>query len=383
LRISEIRNPDLFQSLCQQLLVAEYPDTQIVDDSSGDRGIDAYVPSTRTLYAMYCPEKTPTPKKYFQDKIRDDVEKAVNLRDKLGYDISHWIFLTPTPLAESLHRDLKALAQQSGFMSGANQAEAHLTNLLAKHRHVRSVFSQLITPDLEAQLEKIHVSLSSQIREQQFQSPTLEIQFAELKRRKPLGQIVDLESEIIELPDESAFPLNRGNMFDFRLNDDYWWEKAVFLRETAFIRELGLVAKNASPTAAKNVRAQIMVNKLDGAKMLGSSSYPSAPQSEFGVRLFDYSRLVMRNSKSVEVDEFDDRWLISADFGTVQPRGEEFSDYTFLVGALIPCTLNLEATVRADNLPEPSVFSLVINISTRRRSLSVKEVVDYQIEGDE
>lgn len=57
MRMSEIRNPDLFQSLCQHLLVAEHPDTQIVDDSGGDRGVDAYVPSTRTLYAMYCPEK--------------------------------------------------------------------------------------------------------------------------------------------------------------------------------------------------------------------------------------------------------------------------------------------------------------------------------------
>ena len=40
-------------------------------------------------------------------------------------------------------------------------------------------------------------------------------------------------------------------MFGIGVNENCWWEKAVFLRESAFIRELGLVAKNTSPTAAK------------------------------------------------------------------------------------------------------------------------------------
>lgn len=379
MRISEIRNPDLFQSLCQQLLVAEYPDTRIVDDSSGDRGIDAYIPSTRTLYAMYCPEKTPTPEKYFRDKVRGDIEKAVTLRDKLGYDISRWIFLTPAPLTESVQRYITDQAQQKGFALGANQSETHLTDLLAKHRHVRSVFSQLITPDLEAKLEEIHKSLTSQIREQQVEPPALEIQFADLKSHKPLGHVADVVSTIIELPAESEFPLLRGGLLDYRLNDEYWWDKAVFLRESSFIHELGLMVKNASPTAAKNVKAEITINKADGAELLSSSSYPSEPRSHFDVNLVDFSRIVTRNSKGVDVDDFGDRWLISADFGTVQPRGEAFSDYTFLVGGSIPCTLDLQVTLRADNLPDPVVSSLIINIRTTRESFSVQDVIDYPL----
>jgi hypothetical protein len=36
MRISEIRNSQEFQDLCQQLLAAEYEDFEILDGSSGD-----------------------------------------------------------------------------------------------------------------------------------------------------------------------------------------------------------------------------------------------------------------------------------------------------------------------------------------------------------
>jgi len=94
-RIREIRNAQYFQDFCQQLLAAEYEDFQAIDDSRGDRGSDGYVPSKRRLFAIYCPESHPTPDKYYKDKIRSDLGKAVRLRDEFGYEIDDWMFLTP------------------------------------------------------------------------------------------------------------------------------------------------------------------------------------------------------------------------------------------------------------------------------------------------
>jgi hypothetical protein len=156
MKISEIRNPQTFQDLCQSLLCAEFNDTQIVRDSSGDGGIDAYVPSKETLYAMYCPETVPAPKKYYQRKIRADLEKAVKLRDEKRYIINRWIFLTPEPMAEDLHRYLANKVSEAGIAEGTNQSELHLQNLLLKHPHLRSQFPQLINADLESVLDEIH-----------------------------------------------------------------------------------------------------------------------------------------------------------------------------------------------------------------------------------
>lgn len=148
------------------MLIAEHEDTQIVRDNSGDKGMDAYVPSARALYAAYCPEVAPTPKKYYQRKVRSDLKKAVNLRDNLGYAIDHWVFLTPAPLEEGLHRYLAEKAKTAGFVTGTNQSEIHLVNLLTKHAHLRSQFPELIIPDIESLLRKAGVeieNLSSQI----------------------------------------------------------------------------------------------------------------------------------------------------------------------------------------------------------------------------
>ena len=155
MKISEVRNARVFQELCQSLLCAEYEDTQIVRDSNGDGGMDAYVPSTKTLYAMYCPRTVPPPKKYYQGKIRGDLKKAVTLRDDKGYAINRWIFLTPEPMEEELHRYLGDKVNKAGFSSGANQSESHLNNLFLKHPHFRSQFPELLIPDIEAQLTEI------------------------------------------------------------------------------------------------------------------------------------------------------------------------------------------------------------------------------------
>lgn len=162
LKISEIRDSQIFQELCQSLLCAEFIDTEIVRDNSGDGGIDAYVPSTQTLYAMYCPKAVPTPKKYYQRKIRGDLNKAVNLRDEKGYIISRWIFLTPAPMEEELHRYLSQKVSEFDFAEGTNQSELHLQNLLLKHPHLRSRFPDLLIPDLESQLAEIHSEIRAQ-----------------------------------------------------------------------------------------------------------------------------------------------------------------------------------------------------------------------------
>src|ERR1044072_138494 len=157
--IREIRDPNLFQALCQHLLHAEFPDTQIVDDASGDGGIDAYVPSIRTLFAMYCPEKVPVRKESYQGKIRDDVAKAVGLNRDPGYSIEHFVFLTPAPMPEELHRYLRRKAIEGGFADGTNRSETYLATLFAKHPGLRSDFPQLCLPNIEAKLD----SLSAQV----------------------------------------------------------------------------------------------------------------------------------------------------------------------------------------------------------------------------
>ncbi|MBD0373737.1 MAG: hypothetical protein ICV60_23095, partial [Pyrinomonadaceae bacterium] len=152
MRIREIRDAQLFQDFCQQLLAAEYEDFQAIDDSGGDSGSDGYVPSKRRLFAIYCPESTPTPKKYYQDKIRSDLGKAVKLRDELGYEIDDWMFLTPAPLAEELHRYISEKAKEAGFGRGISWSEKNILTLLLKHTHLKPLYPDLFIDDLQGEM---------------------------------------------------------------------------------------------------------------------------------------------------------------------------------------------------------------------------------------
>jgi tetratricopeptide (TPR) repeat protein len=154
MHIREIRLSQFFQDLSQHLLLEEYKDFQVLDDSGGDAGNDGYIPSERMLFAIYCPETKPT-KKSYRDKINSDLKKAVKLRDEKSYEIDDWIFLTPAPLPEELHRHISRKAQEAGFKRGISWSEKHLVNLLAKHPHLRSLFPDLILPDLEAGIKKL------------------------------------------------------------------------------------------------------------------------------------------------------------------------------------------------------------------------------------
>lgn len=152
MRISEIRNSQQFQDLCQLLLAAEYSDFQALDDSSGDKGSDGYVPSMGRLFAIYCPEKHPTPKTYFQRKIRSDLAKAVALCDKYGYQINEWIFITPAPLSEELHRYIAEQVKKAGLTAGISWSEKNLLRILQRHSELEPLLPDLFTADLRREM---------------------------------------------------------------------------------------------------------------------------------------------------------------------------------------------------------------------------------------
>lgn len=208
--------------------------------------------------------------------------------------------------------------------------------------------------------------------------PSVELELADLKRRKSLGTYVEVECELVELPEDSAFPSYRGNMFGIGANEDYYLEKAEYIRGTAYITEFGFAVKNNGATVATDVQVEITVAKEEHLTILDSSSYPKKPTaSTLNPINLDISRIPLRNSRWVRIEEYEDVWVITARLGNVQPKATVYTEHTFLIGANKDCTVRLEAQIRADNLPDPVTTPLQINISTKHTSLSVDDVIRH------
>jgi hypothetical protein len=169
-------------------------------------------------------------------------------------------------------------------------------------------------------------------------------------------------------------------MFGIGANEDYYRDKAEYIRGTAFLREFGFAVKNNGATVATDVQIEITVAKEEHLEILSSSSYPKKPAaSTLNTINLDISRIPLRNSRWVRVEEYEDAWVITASLGNVQPKATVYTEHTFLIGASKDCTVSFEAQVRADNLPEPVTTHLRINISTKHTSLSVDDAIKREL----
>ena len=113
-QIQQLCNPQEFTKLCNVVFTAKYgTDYQAVDGTRGDGGNDGYIISEKALLAFYCPIKPAlaTDAKLRQ-KIRDDLEKAVERKRAGALEIERWMIITPRKLSndviEYLNQEAKA-----------------------------------------------------------------------------------------------------------------------------------------------------------------------------------------------------------------------------------------------------------------------------------
>ncbi len=162
--IINIVSPDEFENLCQQILVAEFPDFEVIDDSSGDGGNDGYSASEKTLWQLYCPKKDnlsiKEQRERYQAKIRTDLAKAAKLKSEKGYEIDRWIFTTTKPLTEELHTYLRNKAGDYGFACSVWSSKK-LNELLSKHSHVQDLFPDLVLAKTHELVEEVKANQKS------------------------------------------------------------------------------------------------------------------------------------------------------------------------------------------------------------------------------
>lgn len=159
MKIRDIRDPHLFQRLVQKLYIAERgQEFQVVDDSGGDRGNDGYDVGRQLLFAIYCPEKPDTAD--YRRKALSDLRKAIALKERPGYSITSYLFITPTALREPLQAELRALAEDSG-LTMMFVADDHLEDMYRRHPHLHDEFPELEYPRVAEALEAIKEELGA------------------------------------------------------------------------------------------------------------------------------------------------------------------------------------------------------------------------------
>lgn len=203
---------------------------------------------------------------------------------------------------------------------------------------------------------------------QELNSPKLELQFFDEKDKLSLGNSISITSKVLEY-NEDDIVLRAYSSYGnagLMVNKNFEPELAKYLALTNLVQSVCFNLKNIGSTLANNVRLEIFLMLVENpVLLLDANKYPSRPNRNAyhaEIRRYNRSATVVESTKY--------GWKLSAGFGNIQPKASNQSD-VFYIGANKPCELKLEATVYADNLPDPLIFPLSININTRITQLDV------------
>jgi hypothetical protein len=202
-------------------------------------------------------------------------------------------------------------------------------------------------------------------------APILDLQFAHIEARKPLGKQLSLVSEIVEYDGSKIRPLSVSpfEVAFSRVNQNYPIEMAAYIAKRSLLNGIGFCLKNSATTLAVNVHLEVVIVKSPLITIIDEWDYPSYPQYQ-GFSLI-HGPLVQ---SSAHVESFGNDVQIKVKFGNIQPGQTAWSNGLVYVGAKESTVINLDGFLYGDNLPAPLPIQLQLKIDTRHRQLDMTEL---------
>lgn len=212
-------------------------------------------------------------------------------------------------------------------------------------------------------------------------APVMSLQFANYETRQELGNSMKLSSiaygePVTPLPDTQVMQWRDIGKSGWRIRSseplvraDYWREKEEYIRFTNLLRPVAFVIHNHSSTLVQGVRVEIIGSSSGGITV--TDKLPDEP----AYRLIDVirpdiyaARLSSQRDPQTEVVYHGSQWTITVDFGKVQPKSSVWADEPFYIGSSAEKSLELEAVIYADHLPDPRKVKLTIQFEIENRS---------------
>jgi len=218
-------------------------------------------------------------------------------------------------------------------------------------------------------------------------APVMSLKFADNETRQELGNSMKLSSiayveprtplpdtQVMQWRDLGKSGLSIGTPEPVR--PDYWREKEEYIRLKSLLRPVAFVIHNHSSTLVQGVRVEIIGSSSGGITV--TNKLPDKPAK----RLIDVippniyaARLSSQRDPQTEVVYHGSQWTITVHFGNVQPKSSVWADEPFYIGSTTEKSLELEAVIYADNLPEPGKVKLTIEFEIEnRRPLTIDDL---------
>jgi len=210
-------------------------------------------------------------------------------------------------------------------------------------------------------------------------TPVMSLQFADHETRQELGKLIKLSSiaydePVTPLPDTQAMHWRDIGMGNLKIGTpkpliraDYWREKEEYIRLTSLLRPVAFVIHNQSSILAQGVRVEIIGSFSSGITV--TDKLPNEPAYDYLdlIPLNNAARLSLQRKSQTEVVYHGSQCTLTVYFGNVQPKSCVWADEPFYIGSSANESLELEAVIYADNLPDPQKVKLTIEFEVENR----------------
>ncbi len=209
--------------------------------------------------------------------------------------------------------------------------------------------------------------------------PALNIQFVNTEENTLLGDSLDISTISLDVPTDLEIPdyVTRYGLFAKKLgmgNTNFYRKLAEYMKIIASVGSLNFAVTNSGKMVAQNVRVEAVIKDIsENILIMSENELPAQPvKSRFNLTS-NIRGINVLSDLSVKKDP--KTWFVTIFLDKIQPNRTVCTKSMLFVGTTISSTLELKCSISADNLSDPIIKSIKINVNPVHHILTVRELV--------
>ncbi len=229
------------------------------------------------------------------------------------------------------------------------------------------------------EIAKMGIALASST---QSQIPKVDCEFANPITRTLYGKDIELTSTVLVLNEPIQNFTPQKNNFDLASfgsspNRNFYRDLLQFYEFQSLLKKVSIRLINIGNVTAFNARVEISIVE-DGLLFVHKSDFPDRPQKYHNYLASINDRVtfpaIAKIGSRLAIDKNGAGWLITINFGNIQPKAEDWLEEPIFIGSRKPQVVRFDAIIYADNVPNPIHVPLCIHFSTDNVIRTLKEL---------
>ena len=221
----------------------------------------------------------------------------------------------------------------------------------------------------------------------QSQIPKVDCEFANPITRTLYGKEIDVTSTVLIVNEPiQNFSPRQNNLSIASIgsspNHNFYRELYQFFEYQSLLKKVSIRFINTGNVTAFNARVEISIVE-DDLLIVHKSDFPDRPQKYINYLVSINDRVsfpaISQIGSRLSIDKNGTGWVITINFGSIQPKAEDWLEEPIFIGSKKPQDVRFDAIIYADNAPDPIHVPLCIRFSTDNVVHTLQELeADYE-----